>query len=67
MGVDVYACRDCGREYEWDGELIRCWCDRRPTRVVYPCGICGDPITTCEICVECGEETDFDAFTRSWG
>lgn len=63
----VYRCGDCGREYEFDGERVVCWCNRQQTVVVKPCGICGDPITTAEICPDCGEQTDGDAFTTNWG
>ena len=66
-GGEVYRCRNCGRGYEFDNEQIDCWCDKRKTVVVKPCGICGDPITTAEICAECGEETDGDAMTPTWG
>lgn len=63
----TFECRDCGREYEFEGERIDCWCDKQKTEVVRPCAICGDPITTCEMCPECGEELDGDAVTPTWG
>ena len=48
----------------------RCWnvdagCNGR--EVTRPCGICGTPISTAEICEECADESDVDAFTTNWG
>lgn len=63
----TFNCNDCGREREWNGELIICWCEKQRTVVARPCGICGDPITTAEICRECGDELDGDAMTPTWG
>lgn len=32
--------------------------------LVRPCGVCGDPIRTAEICADCADERDTDAFTH---
>jgi len=43
----------------------KCWdCVRTVQR---PCGICGDPIRIAEICQDCADERDADAFTTNWG
>ena len=67
MTGGTYQCIDCGREYEFDGERVVCWCDRVQTVVAKPCGVCGKPITTAEICGVCADESDTDAFTTNWG
>ena len=35
-----------------------------PVDVVRPCGVCGKPITTAEICQECADDSEIDAFTH---
>ena len=60
----TYQCRDCGREYEFDGELVDCWCGKERSTVVKPCAICGDPIESLDICKECADESEIDAFTH---
>lgn len=66
----VYQCRKCDSLHTFDGELARCYGTTEnphrhtPVDVVYPCGVCGDPITTMEICQKCADEKDVDAFTH---
>ena len=74
LGADkTYQCRVCGHSYEFTGERIVCYGaddnshKANRVEVVRPCGICGNPITTGEICSDCGNEKDDNAFTTNWG
>lgn len=64
---ESFTCHDCGKEYEYEGDPVVCWCNREKTRVVWPCTICGDPIQMAEICADCGATTEGDAVTPTWG
>lgn len=66
-------CPECGNTVRVD-DSGRATCYGTPEHgrhsgvsVIKPCGICGDPIRTAEICADCAEETDGDAFTPTWG
>lgn len=67
---DIYRCRKCGTPREFSGERVTCWGTTKnphrgePVDVVYPCGCCGDPITTAEICSDCADDSETDAFTH---
>lgn len=67
------TCSKCGREHTPDEDgWATCYGrgDSGPhTEVVIfrPCGICGDPIRTAEICRDCADEHEGDAFTTNWG
>jgi hypothetical protein len=61
---ESFECGGCGREYEYEGERVTCWCDKTQTVVVKPCGVCDKPITTAEICRECADESETNAFTH---
>lgn len=66
------TCSDCGNEVETDDDGYAV-CYGTPENqhmkrvLIKPCGICGDPITTAEICEDCAEETDWNAMTPTWG
>jgi hypothetical protein len=69
-GRETYQCRECGASHTFDGERVVCYGrgERHDGRVVVkPCGICGDPIRTAEICQDCADGSDTDAFTTNWG
>lgn len=65
-------CGDCGNTVavDEDGYAV---CFGTPknqhgkTTVLRPCGVCGDPIRTAEICADCAEESDHGAMTPTWG
>lgn len=65
-------CPECGRTVTTDEDNYATCYGTRETphskyNVIRPCGICGDPIQLAEICAECGEETDGNAFSTPWG
>jgi len=65
-------CSDCGNTVSAaPGEHAVCYGigeEPHPKNVVIrPCGLCGTPITTAEICDECAEKHDGDAVTPTWG
>lgn len=35
--------------------------------ITRPCGVCGIPIETAEMCQDCADKTGGDAFTTNWG
>lgn len=67
---DIYECRKCGSKRVFNDERVTCYGTvenphkHDPVDVVYPCGACGDPITTGEICQDCADKSDVDAFTH---
>lgn len=69
---ETYECGTCGNTVRVNEQgFARCagvpgqW--HSLIDVVRPCGICGDPIRTCEICQDCADKTEGDAFTTNWG
>jgi ribosomal protein L32 len=70
---ETAECPDCGNTVRADDDG-RAVCYGAPpngphteTVVLRPCGVCGDPIRTAEICDDCAAETPGDAFTTNWG
>jgi len=66
-------CSECGNTVSVDDDG-RAVCYGNPEDgfhghrvVVKPCGICGDPIRTAEICPDCAEKSNTDAVTPTWG
>jgi hypothetical protein len=71
--IEQHECPECGRTVSVDEEGYAVCCGspevgfHSKVRVVKPCGVCEDPITTGEICQDCAENSDIDAFTPTWG
>lgn len=69
---ESYECPECGNTVTVDDDgYATCYGypgNHHPSfNLVRPCGICGDPIRTCEICQDCADESEGDAFTTNWG
>lgn len=65
-------CGNCGNTVSVDDDgYAVCWGtphnQHSKRTLVRPCGICGDPIRTAEICQDCADESDTDAVTPTWG
>lgn len=69
---DVVKCGECEapKTIDEDG-YAECWGTRSyqhsKRTVVRPCGVCGDPIRTAEICTECADESDISVVDPVWG
>lgn len=67
---ETFECRKCGAKRKFTGESIRCYGTAEnphhndPVDVVRPCGVCGKPITTAEICQKCADDRETNAFTH---
>lgn len=66
-------CRTCGNTVSAgeDGYAVCCGTresgPHREVTVLRPCGVCGTPIRYYELCQDCADDRDGDAFTINWG